>query len=317
MAIGFIAGKVNVISITGNKNFSKIILYITLPCTILNSVIQNDIEITGGDTAYFFLMSLLTFLIAFVVSLPIMYLMGGDKANRGLLSFMAIFSNCGFMGFPVAIAIFGLSSAYFATLFNIPFNLLVFSIGVIMIAGKKPVDDNQITEPDENQNNELGNRNKKLSTKNKFNPKQFLSPTLIVAIIVIPIALLDIKFPAIITEAVGIVSYITSPGAMIVIGVSLAHIPIKSIFAEWRIIPVILLKLLIIPAVTWLILKQIISDEFILGILVVLSAMPTAALASMIAIEYNGNERLASAGVIITTILCGVTVPLIIYLFLM
>jgi len=54
-----------------------------------------------------------------------------------------------------------------------------------------------------------------------------------------------------------------------------------------------------------------------LGILVVLSGMPTAAMAAMVAIEYGGNERIASGGVSMTTLLSGVTIPLVVYLLLM
>jgi len=54
-----------------------------------------------------------------------------------------------------------------------------------------------------------------------------------------------------------------------------------------------------------------------LGVLVVIAGMPTAAMASMLAIEYDGNERIASAGVFLSTLLCGVTVPLIVYILLM
>ena len=54
-----------------------------------------------------------------------------------------------------------------------------------------------------------------------------------------------------------------------------------------------------------------------LGVLVVISGMPSATMASMLAIEYGGNEKMASAGVFLTTLLCGITVPMIVYLFLM
>jgi hypothetical protein len=53
-----------------------------------------------------------------------------------------------------------------------------------------------------------------------------------------------------------------------------------------------------------------------LGMLVVLSAMPTAAIAAMIAIEYGNDERVASGGIFITTLLSCATIPLIVFLLL-
>jgi len=294
MAVGFTLGKVRMLTPESNKTLTRIVLFVALPCTILSSVFENEISITVGDTVYFLLMTLLLFLIAFLISIPVIYILGGEKANRGLLNFMAVFSNCGFMGFPVVIAIFGVSSAYYVALFNIPFNALVFSLGIYLISGNKKAG---------------GGR-----SIDGFNPKLLINPTLIVALLAIPIALFGLRPPLIITEAVRITGGITTPGGMLVIGATLAFVPVKTILAEWRIVPVTLLKLIIIPIITWLVLRQIITNELLLGVLVVISGMPTAAMSSMLAIEYKGNERIASSGVFLSTLLCGITVPLIVYL---
>jgi len=288
MAVGFIVGKAKVLTKEGNKTLSKIVLFIALPCTVLSAVFENEAAITIGDTVYFLLFSLLTFLIAFLISIPVIHILGGDKANRGILNLMSVFSNCAFMGFPVVIAIYGISSAYYVALFNIPFNALVFSLGIYMIARKKG-----------------------------FDPKLMINPVIFAVLLAIPLAITGFRPPAVITEVLRITGSITTPGALLVIGASLAHVPLKSVFSEWRIIPVTLLKLIIIPIITLLVLKQFINNELMLGVLVVVSAMPTAAMASMLAVEYDGNEQIASSGVFITTLLCGITVPLIVYLFLM
>ena len=288
MAVGFVVGKLKVLTPDNNKTLTRFVLFIALPCTIISSVFDNEISITLGDTTYFLLMSFLSILIAFLISLPVVRLMGGEKANRGLLNFMSVFSNCGFMGFPVVIAIFGASSAYYVALFNIAFNALVFSVGIIMISGKNV----------------------------KFDLKLLINPSLISAIIAIPIALTGIRPPQVVVEAISITGSITSPGAMIIIGSILAYVPLKTVFSEWRIVPVTLLKLVVVPLLTWLVLRQIITNELLLGVLVVISGMPVAAMSSMLAVEYDGNEPMASAGVFLSTLLCGVTVPLIVYLLL-
>jgi len=289
LAVGFIVGKVKLLTPDGNKVLSKVVLFVALPCTILNSVFDNEIEISAGETVYFLFLSVLSFLLAFLVAIPIIRLSGGDKANHGLLSYMSVFSNCGFIGLPVVIAIFGTAAAFHVALFNIPFNLLSFTVGIMLISGKGV----------------------------KFAPKQLLTPTLIVAVLAIPIALTGLRVPYIFSEAIRLTGSVTVPGAMIVIGSTLSYIPLKSVFSEWRIVLATLLRLIIIPVVTWLVLRLFIADDFILGVLVILTAMPIAAQSSMLAIEYKGNERIASSGVFLSTLLCGITVPLIVYLLLM
>jgi hypothetical protein len=288
LAIGFIVGKVKLLTPENNRILTKVVLFIALPCTILHSVLANEINISVGDTVFFLMMSLLTFLIAFAVAIPLVRLSRGDKANHGLLNYMCVFSNCGFMGFPVIISIFGASGAFYTALFNIPFNALSFSVGIMLIAGKGA----------------------------GFNPKLLINPPLIASLLAIPIALTGFETHHIVTESIRLTGSITTPGAMIVIGSTLAYIPLKNVFSEWRIGLVTLLKLIAIPAVTWFVLRNFITNELMLGVLVVISGMPTAAQSSMLAIQYNGNERIASSGVFLTTLLCGVTVPLIVYLLL-
>jgi len=306
IAIGFIVGKANILTREANKMLAQIVLFIALPCTIFTSAFENEMSLTLGDTVFYMLMVLLTFVIAFLIAIPVMRVLGGEKSNRGILVAISVFSNCIYMGFPVINSIFGISSVFYVALFSIPFNLLIFSLGIYLISQKKSPEGNQTGESD------AGDK-----SKSSFSIKYLFNPVLLAIFIAIPLAITGVRPPYIITEVLKITGSITTPGAMLVIGSTLALVPLKSVFAEWRIIPAALLKLIIIPLVTWLVLRQIITNELMLGVLVVISAMPTAATASMIAIEYDGNEKIASAGVFTTTLLCGITVPLIVYLFLM
>ncbi|MCL2628296.1 MAG: AEC family transporter [Oscillospiraceae bacterium] len=288
LAVGLTVGKLKLLTPEGNKVLTKVVLFIALPCTILTSVLDSDIDITVADTAFYLSMSLFSFVIAFAVVIPIIFLSRAGKEDRGLLTYMSVYSNSGFMGIPVAIAIFGAAGAFYTALFNIWFNVLSFSVGIMLIAGKG----------------------------RKFNPKLLINPPLIAALLAIPVAFAGFKPPDILSETIRLTGNITTPGAMIVIGSSLSYIPLKNVFSEWRIALVCALKLLFVPFVTWLILRNFITDDIMLGVLVIIAAMPTAAQSSMFAIEYGGNERIASAGVFITTLLCGITVPLLVYLLL-
>lgn len=53
--------------------------------------------------------------------------------RRGIWSFGATFCNNGFMGFPVALALFGEEGLALAVMFGVPFNLLVYTLGVRMV----------------------------------------------------------------------------------------------------------------------------------------------------------------------------------------
>lgn len=288
LAVGFGITKVNLLTADGTKALSRLVLYITTPCTILNSVMSGNLNITGGETAFFGLMSLLAILLHLIIAIPAIRAMGGDKKNRGIYCYMSVFGNAANMGFPVTAAILGSVSAFFVAIYNIPYFLLCYSVGIFLVSGNS----------------------------GGFSLKKLLNPSLIAGIIVILILFTGYKAPVIIVDTVKLISGITTPCAMIVIGASLARVSFKDAFSNWRLYPVILLKLIVMPVATWLVFKPFVTDALMLGVMVILSSMASGAMSTIFAIEYGGDERAASSGVFLTTLLSGVTVPLIVYLLL-
>ena len=293
LAIGYLAGKVKILTHEGSKILTKVVLFITMPCMIISSVVNGNVEGTLGDAMFFILLTFLAFAIAHVVAIPICRALGGNKADHGMYSYVAAYGNVGFMGFPVAYAIFGAESVFYVALVNMPFVLLAFSIGILMVSSK-------------------GDR-----ITLKFFGKLLLNPSIVAAVIAIVIFATGVNTPVVIGETVRVMGSMTTPASMLVIGASLAQIKVKDVFTDWRLYPVTVIKLAIIPALVWLVLRQIVTDDLILGVLVIVSAMPTAAAAAMLAMQYDGNERIASSGTFITTLLSCATVPLIVFLLLM
>ena len=289
LLLGYISGKTKFLSPETGKVLTKVVMNITMPCTALSSAIYGNLEITGGETAFFMLASLLSFLIFFVISIPSARILSRENQTRGLLSYMIVFPNSGFIGFPVTLAIFGSGSVYYAALFLIVLSIFLFTAGTIMMSGRIK----------------------------KLNPKAILTPGLIASLLVIPLALIRFQAPFVIAEVIQLTGNITSPAAMLIVGVTLSQIPVKAVFSKWRLYPMAILKLIVLPLAVWLVFKQIVDNELMLGMLVILSAMPTAAIAVMHAIELGNDERLASSGIFLTTLLSCATIPLVVYTLLM
>lgn len=284
LAVGYGANKLKILDGDSDKLLTKIVLNLAMPCTILNSVMSGNIEITGTEALFFMIMILLTFAIAFAIVIPAPKLLKVSKKDSGIIRYLIAFGNVGFMGFPVAESIFGVQSAFYVALFNIPFSLLAFSVGIIMVSGKGE----------------------------KIKPSVFINPSLIASLLALIIFALNIPVPRILAKTAGLLGQITTPAAMLIIGSTLASISVKEVFGQWRLYPISIIKLIVVPLITWLILKIFIADELMLGILTVMAGMPAATSASMLCMEYGGNERLASKGVFITTLFSVVTIPLLV-----
>ena len=88
----------------------------------------------------------------------------------------------------------------------------------------------------------------------------------------------------------------------------------KEVFLEKRLYPYTIIKQLVIPTIFYFILKHIISDELILGVTIIISAMPVATITIMFCNQYEGNINLASKSIFITTLCSVITIPTLVYL---
>ena len=288
IAAGYVTGKIKMLTTEGIKTLSRIVLNISTPSVILTSVLGDTGGITVSKTAYFMLLTLIAHVLYFAVALPASRALGKTK-NTGLFCAMITFGNVGFMGYPVAQAIFGFESMYYAALFNVVFNIIVYSVGIIMISEK-------------------GGR---------VNLKVLLNATLFASLISFIIVFTGFRVPNIISDALRLAGGINTPCAMLVIGATLSQIAFKDVFSEWRLYPVALLKVIVMPILSWLVFRQFVTDELMLGLLIILSGMPIAAAVAMISIEYGGDGRIASSGIFLTTLISGATIPLMVYVFLL
>ena len=146
--------------------------------------------------------------------------------------------------------------------------------------------------------------------------KTLHSAPVISAVAALTLLVLGVRLPAFLSDAVGSLGAMTVPGAMLVVGSSLANLPGRELLREWRVYVLAAFTLLLRPVAVWAVLRLFLQDPLILGVSVVLSAVPAAANTTVLCIEYNSNEGLASFAVFITTIVSMLTMPLVAILLL-
>lgn len=285
MVVGYIARKRNIINSATNKGLSELLLRITLPAMIIVSFTQNfskDILYKAG----------ILLVVAFIIHIGLAIISKPlyrkyPKNINGVLRFITVFSNCGFMGYPVVGSVYGKIGIFYTAIFNIPFHLLMFTIGIMFFTGAK---------------------------NPKSLGKDIFSPSLIAIFIGIFIFILSIKLPFPIYKTLDLIGSTTTPLSMMVIGSMIAEIDIKDVFVGFEIYYGALIRLVITPIVVLLILKFLGAKGMNLGIPVLITAMPAAANTAIMAEKYGADSLLASRFVFVTTILSAITIPLIILL---
>lgn len=291
IALGYFLNRIGIFDQTLNKKLTTLLLSVTTPAMILNSVLSNQNSASLNEVAMVFIVAIAVFTILPIVSFVLVKIMRIPVKQQGLYMFMTVFSNIGFMGFPVMQAIFGNEAVFYTAIFNMGFNLLVFSLGIVMM--------------------NYGNENKV-----ELNIKNVLTPGVIASIIALIIYFTKITFPIVIVNTCSMIGNITTPIAMLLIGSTLANMPIKEVFNDIRIYPYTIVKQVLLPVLAFPILQFFIQDTYLLGITFIMIAMPVANSAVLFATEYGGDIKLAAKTVFITTLLSVVTIPTLVYLYL-
>lgn len=289
LTLGYVAAKKKVVSPKFGTQLSNFILSITLPCMMIASVSTMPDDTDKNDVLMMFAIAILFYVIMPFVAYGIARMLMVKKEERNLYMYMTIWSNIGFMGFPVIASIFGEGAIFYATIFNLIFNLSNFTLGIMLMSNEG---------------------------KKALNFKKFLSPGMISSIVAVIMFAANLRLPDFLNDTLKTVGGTTTTLAMIVIGIALSGIPIKSVFMEIRLYPYVIIKQILLPLFAWMILKNMIVNPYLLGIVIVIIAMPVGTSSVLFANRYENNVVLATKGVFITTLASVVTIPIISYLLL-
>lgn len=285
MMVGYISRKRGFINPQVNKSLSELLLNVTLPFMIIASFNFNFSKDMLNLGIKLFLISTAIHIILLLAG-SIMY-KKFDEDEYKVLWFITVFSNCGFMGYPVVESIYGKIGLFYAALFNIPFNILIWTAGVFIFSG----------------------RGDKQNLR-----KAILNPGILSVFIGLVIFLLSIDLPAPVIKTLEMVGSMTTPLSMIIIGSTLADAKIKSIFEGFSVYFGSFIRLIVIPLTVYFILNLFGLKDFYLNIPVIITAMPAAANTVIMAEKYGGNAEYASKIVFLTTILSVATIPAILIL---
>lgn len=296
MAVGYVLNKVHILGPQIDAGLTRFVLYCTMPATILGSVVSQNGTRDVSVAVKCIISAACMYAVLPFVAMLLVRIMRIDKKVRGIFQFMMIFGNVGFMGFPIIADVYGPEYVVYCSIFNIFFNILAFSYGV-MIVSKDEV-------PGSN-----GSEGKQTGA-HAFSWKVFLTPGISGAVLALIIYFLDIQFPDIVASPIKTIGDLTSPLAMLIIGSTMANMNIKEAFNDIRVYILVAVRFVAFPLLMFPILKAVINHEFVLQLTMIMLVMPVANSSVLYAKEYGSDEKLAAKSIFLSTLLAIVTVPL-------
>ncbi|MBQ9898786.1 MAG: AEC family transporter [Ruminococcus sp.] len=285
IAVGVLCNKTKLISESSNRDLSKLVLQVVNPAVIFMSYQTDYRPELARDLLFTFALSGASF--AVTLALAYIFVRRREDRETEIERFSAVYSNCGFMGIPLADALFGMEGVFYLTAFITVFNLLAWTHGIILISGERSV---------------------------KQVVKVFYSPTIISIALGLICFFLQIRLPDVPARAVGYIKELNTPLAMIVSGVSIANTDIPKLLRNARVYLICALRLLILPAAVVLSIAFLPVNEKVIVTVAVASAAPPAAMCTLQSIRYGRNALYASEIFAAGTVLSVATLPLIVRL---
>lgn len=285
MLIGLILVKTGKASLNHIKSLTGILIYVLGPAMIINSFLQLEFSWEAfAKIGIYFLLSLAVQLIFFLLIFVFLGRKYSDSKYR-ILTVGSVLGNVGFLGMHVISSIFPLEPIVlcYSSINVMSMNLIVFTIGTYLITNDK----------------------KFISVKSAI-----LNPTTIALIISIPLFIANIHFPAAILQPVELLAKMSTPVCMIILGMRLAQSSVKVLFTRGFVYATCVLKLVIFPVLVFLLVKLIpMNDPILKTTLVVLAMTPSGAIIESLAELHDCQQEFAANVVLLTTILCVITIP--------
>ncbi len=283
--VGVYGSKKKIITSEMNKGLTDILIQIALPFMIAASFIFTYDDTIKSNVIKTFYYSLIAYIIMIAISYLLLLPVKNDK--KTILHFANVFTNTGYVGFPILNSIYGAEGVIYGSIFNMFFVIFVWTYGLILFKGNF--------------------EKKELKVEIE---RVLLNPSIIAVFIGIIIMVFNIQLPSAILSSMKSIGNITGPLSMIIIGGILSNVKIRKHLRDWTIYYGITTKLAIIPIIIYSISLLVGDTSKALNTVIIMTAMPASAMTSIFAESFDKEKEYAAVLVSITTLLSLITVPI-------
>ena len=280
MAVGFVFGRLGLLSDSTLSQMSRILLNAVIPATMIATFqVERTAEVDRQLLASF---AALAGTYALYMLGCCLLFRGQAEEHRGILRFASIYGNVGFMGLPLIQSALGGAAAMTAAVSLVLFNVVTFTHGIFLIGGRSSVSAKKIV----------------------------LNPGTLGFLAAMVLYLTGWRLPGPVSAALGYLSSLNTPLPMLIIGGQMAHTDLLAVFREKKLYAASAVKLVGLPVLTALVLLPFRLGPVIYTALVILSGCPTAGVTSLFSQDLGRDASLAARQVTLSTLLCIVTLPL-------
>ena len=219
IGVGMLLYRRNMLSEATSKQISGIIINVTNPALLICSAFEDGPKVSLGGLSIALAAYAAVFVILIALSFLIPYILGVPKKLHYAYQMLTIFGNVGFIGIPLASAVLGSESLIFVSIFNLLFNLLIYTLGMSMLekAASLQAAEGEISPAGRHTSGRL---------------QKLVNAGTISAAVTILCYLGDFQVPVILSSTLTYMGRATTLLSMLVLGVSVAQMAPKDIFSK-------------------------------------------------------------------------------------
>lgn len=289
MFMGYAVVKAGLMKSSESKSVSVILVYLVIPCVIIKAF---QVDYTPDVQKGLFLAiaaAVAVHILFLLITIPLRKIFQMDVIEQAT----SIYSNAGILVIPLVQELLGQDYVIYSSAYIAVQLILLWTQGKNMLCEEE-----------------------KLEWK-----KIFLNVNIISIIAGIVLFLFRIKLPAGVQDVLGMMNNMIGPLGMLLAGMAIAEVPLKSIFTKKRNYLSVALRLLLYPVLGLFLMKaiQIVvnlenSSQILLTVYLACVTPACASVTSMAQL-YDKDAAYASSLYVLTTLLSIVTMPVMVYLY--
>lgn len=270
--------------------FSKLVCNLAIPCLMISQFTESFdkdklLNLGGGLFAPFISMAL-----GYFVAVIISKIIRVKEGRIGTFRSMFFVSNSIFIGLPVNLALFGEQSMPNVLLYYIANTTFFWTIGVYEIS--------------------KDGQSGKANIISFETIKRIMSPPLLSFMFAVILVLLDIHFPKFVLDTCKYFGNLTTPLAMLFIGITIYSVNLKEFKFSLDMIAIIVGRFFISPMLILILCNIIKTPSLMKEVFVIQAAMPVMTNTAIVSKRYNADYEYATISTIITTILSLLAIPI-------
>ena len=271
------------------KALGALVINVFMSASIINPVLNATLQLDGRTLLHTMLVLCLTMVLAYALATAAARLLPLPRENKGQFLLLVAVMNNMFVALPEVEELFGPQAGFYCSLSCIPFNVLLYTYGVWRLRD---------------------------GGKGSFRLREMVSVPLIATFTALGIFLLEPPIPSALRELCAAVAGGTMPLSMLVIGVTLSSVSLLDAFKKRWMYLASFLRLLASPLLVFLVCRLLTDDPTLLTTAVIIAACPTGIVTTVLSLQYGRDPVFTSEGILQSTALSLVTIPLVAALLL-